>query len=563
MKFRGRAKREDSEKGAVIPIVALSLTFLMAATALSVDIGRLAARTRDLQSVADLAALDGARLLDGRSELALYPAVESAVADSADRNDFAGGLAVDLGCFDRPTSTWDTGCARPDSVRVTATDDVPFYFQAGTKTTSRTGTAQRDPWVDFSIGSLEAGIDPDLSSPITVTRKVEILNVVIDAFFEVGLPDVVDVNIDLVGYQGLAAADILLGDLAAELGFGSPDEMLASEVSAEDVVVAMVDILDAQGNTAAAEALDSFATDIDNNTELDLGELFELSSGNGSAADASVSALDLLVGGAQVVNGVNFVDTAFTGAIGPVQISNLDLVVVENPVRVPQARVGDVARTSQMRASMVLEIPLDLGLAGLLPPVEPLPVPTDPLPLEPLPPPPTLPTVVRLPIVVEMAAAKAEITGITCKEPFIDSETAMRVFTDAFRIQIGEVTDLATFDPLVTPAELFSGVTGGASLNLADHVEDIDPPFIGPYNDDNTRRVYGHGAPAVMDELLAKLTTSLGSDLTAQLQAALAGVLPDLDTELFGPLFEIGGVGLGGADVTAHRLECLTPKLVD
>src|SRR5713101_3327400 len=74
------------QKGAVLPLVALCLTTLVVATALSVDIGRETAENRDLQKLADAVAIDTSRAVTGSSDAVVRTSTDKAFADSAARN---------------------------------------------------------------------------------------------------------------------------------------------------------------------------------------------------------------------------------------------------------------------------------------------------------------------------------------------------------------------------------------------------------------------------------------------------------------------------------------------
>jgi uncharacterized membrane protein len=86
-------RRGRDDRGVVIPIVALSLTFLMLMTAFTVDLGRLMVTSRQVQSVADVTSLDLVRQLDGRTvaQIQADPNWTTAVADTRARNNFSAG----------------------------------------------------------------------------------------------------------------------------------------------------------------------------------------------------------------------------------------------------------------------------------------------------------------------------------------------------------------------------------------------------------------------------------------------------------------------------------------
>src|SRR4051794_38822475 len=97
------AKKHKDDRGAVMMITALSLGFIIIATAFTIDLGRLMLRTRDMQAVADVVALDRARSINGRS----VPTIQSdagwqaELSQSAQRNNSpANKIVYTLGPLD-------------------------------------------------------------------------------------------------------------------------------------------------------------------------------------------------------------------------------------------------------------------------------------------------------------------------------------------------------------------------------------------------------------------------------------------------------------------------------
>ena len=81
-----RDLRRD-ERGVMLPIVAISMVALIGATSLTIDVGRLANRQRDLQAVADVVALDAAGALVGADLPTLVAGdFDDTLVESAERN---------------------------------------------------------------------------------------------------------------------------------------------------------------------------------------------------------------------------------------------------------------------------------------------------------------------------------------------------------------------------------------------------------------------------------------------------------------------------------------------
>src|SRR3954454_16667753 len=99
----------QDDRGAVLPIVALSLAVLMVMTAFSVDIGRQMMRRREAQGSADVIALDLARLVDGRSKYNIEhdAAWAQTRRDAAARNHFPEpGVTAELGHWNEAAQTF-------------------------------------------------------------------------------------------------------------------------------------------------------------------------------------------------------------------------------------------------------------------------------------------------------------------------------------------------------------------------------------------------------------------------------------------------------------------------
>lgn len=161
LRSRLHDRRRRSERGAVMPIVALVVTTLMIATAFGVDHGRITTNRRNLQKIADLAALDAVREVDGGTTAELRPEVESAVALSAFRNEFvedantvtfANGISHLGGdkTIEYVMGRYDTGAQTftataddeiPNSVRVFMTEGFDYAFQPGGKVSTMKATA--------------------------------------------------------------------------------------------------------------------------------------------------------------------------------------------------------------------------------------------------------------------------------------------------------------------------------------------------------------------------------------------------------------------------------------
>ncbi len=136
---------------AVLPFVALSMVVLIGSTALAVDIGQVTNSNRNLQTIADVVALDTARAVTGSNtatQLAAAVATD-AIAAAARNNLTQPQLTVEVGTFSSTNAFTSqatviedgvvkvvTSTGVPTAVRVTAEDSVKFAFRQSSGATA-------------------------------------------------------------------------------------------------------------------------------------------------------------------------------------------------------------------------------------------------------------------------------------------------------------------------------------------------------------------------------------------------------------------------------------------
>lgn len=363
-----RVRRRD-ESGIVAVVVALVTCFtLLPLAAFAVDIGVQRVARRDMQAVADMVALDLARDLDGRSYAQLYPGLQARADRSAARNHHAGDPAVisaELGTVDPAAYdpldqdahftpiTSDAGGV-PNAVRVTATTSVAFSLAGGRGGASRSAIAQAGT-ACFKLGSYALGLN-SASSPL--------LNALIGGALGVGV----------LGYTGLANANVSLLGLAAELGAGTTQELVdLDNLSLGDLYLAAARVLAEEGgDTADITLLNQLASlNIGSLPRIAFGDLISLQPGADAALDTSVNLLDLVATSAFVANGENAlaIPNLTVGVPGIASVTG-SLKIIQSPQqacgRVNQA----VASTSQVKLEVALTLApvnvLNILLLGLV-----------------------------------------------------------------------------------------------------------------------------------------------------------------------------------------------------
>jgi len=354
--------RRSSEAGVVAVVVALVTCFVMIPiAALAVDLGVQRVARRDMQAVADVVALDLARQLDGRTWSQLHGHLDEWAEKSAERND--SGVArptvtavlgtVDPAHYDpaAPDSyftpiTSDSG-GIPSAVRVTAVGRVDFSIHGGSGAVVRTAIASSDSSACFKLGSYALSLS-SANSPL--------LNLLIgDAL-----------NVSAVSYTGLANANVSLLGLAAELGVGTTDELLALDnLSLGQLYLAAAHVLQKQGGeTADVTLLNNLASlGLGSLPHIRFGDLIALQPGDDAALGASVNLLDLVATSAFIANGTNAL------AVPNLSVSVPGLASVTGSLKViegPQMACGGVGVTKAHTAQVKLHLTITLEPLNLL-----------------------------------------------------------------------------------------------------------------------------------------------------------------------------------------------------
>ncbi|MGH9281377.1 MAG: hypothetical protein ACRD0S_00405 [Acidimicrobiales bacterium] len=581
---RALARRLRPENGTMLVIASAAMVATLAATALAVDIGRGVAVKRDLQADADIAALDSVRALGNRKgEGGLSPQAlaERLAEESLDRNGFDTGgegnsWSVELGVVDPVTRVFtlaDQSLA--SAVQVTLTTPISWAFQPGGRTYTARGIARAgtpneqcqgvcdddddddDPDPGDDDDECEGACDAAGIAAGSFLARVDTSGGMLKSLFGRFLNG----NVTLVGYQGIASGSVSLGQLRAELGFGTIDELLTTKVTARNFLAAMVNVLHNKGDAPSVQAatdLANLALAADSNLDLRLADLVKVVQGaEGAAASAEINALQLAMMVAEVANGQHAVDIALTtqnlaGPLGsllsPLGGNTLTLKVIEAPQIAfgPPGRDshGDwqtQVRTAQIRAQVHLR-PLGTLAGGL----------------------------VDVPIYLESASATAALRSITCRDPLDTSTVVVDSHAEAVKVAVGEVTNInASGSVKVKDATildlLLTDVKGGGEVSLAG--SDGRLSFDGPFDWSNTQTIGSttldvgrllEARPITLSVLGAPLGGVAGSVL-----GLLNPILDAIDQGLIDNLLASLGVSIGGADVTAWALDCTSaPVLV-
>jgi uncharacterized membrane protein len=353
-------RRGRDDRGAVLLLIALVLPVLIVMTAFAVDLGRQRSIRRTMQARADIIALDLARLIDGRTvgQIEADSATEAAVVASAARNEverskitYRFGHWVDTGNsgFFEPLA--DTTMA--EAVEVRAQDEIDYFFRPGSGRADRSAVAENQAVATFGVGSKLASVN---------TSQAQLLNGLLNGALDTNLA------LSAATYQGLVGSTVNINELASEMGFGSPEEMADANVSAQDLYLASAQVLERDGQTAAASIFESIGAGTDADAVVDMGQVFDFSAGGGRspATETSIDAFNLLTGSAYAVNGTN------TIAIPGVDLNLLNFANTSTSLEVIQKAqfitgpVGTSVSTQQATMALAQTIDTPPTIAGLV-----------------------------------------------------------------------------------------------------------------------------------------------------------------------------------------------------
>ncbi|QWC85442.1 hypothetical protein KLP28_01255 [Nocardioidaceae bacterium] len=360
-------------------MVGILMSLIVLAASFAVDLGMQRVLRSDLQALADVAALDAARLLDGRTagEIRLGTGtpdpLDDVLADSVARNDTTIGDTPELeGRLVRLTE--DTlgavvpvvdGAGNvvevdddevPDAVQVVASGVVGFVFSTARGGAARTSLASATTFACFRIGSFAAALRSGDSSVIGV--------------FNAMISDALGVNLKAVGYDGLLNSSIGLGELATELGAGTAEELAALDaLDVGDLFGAYATVLGRNGLVYAQGQMAQLAGQVTSGLTVNLGDI--LSAGDGSALAGTVNAVDLLGSvalgvKALVSDGNNFLKTGVAWSAPHVANGEIALRAIEAPQQAC-GPIGSTASTAQVafNADLSFNLPNKLSLAEL------------------------------------------------------------------------------------------------------------------------------------------------------------------------------------------------------
>ena len=406
---RVRIRRQS---GSVATLGALWLMIAVICLA-TIDIGNVFWQKRELQKIADLAALAGA---SGPLSTFCDPSESSAARVSATSNGLLAGtlFSANVGKWTPSAvsgssdgfSLTDKNSKEANACKVSAKKVVPFLFIFSFK--------------DNLARSVDAtAIAKQLPQLAKITIRSTLLNIdTNESILEPLLNGLLGsaVKIDAVGWKGLAGSDIdllrYINLLSTNLKVGNYEELLKTDVSVEFLLKAMIDLLE-QESTAHTQilVLENLLSAVKvKPVTVKLAELLNLSTGLSDAAlKTGLNALDLASALVFLSNSKNAVDANITV---PSLLSIVDAKINIRVIEPPQWAIGNpasdsiIAKTSQVRLGIVTNANL-LGLAEL-----------------------------KLMLFVDVGSGSANVEGFSCASP--NKELRIGVASGALNLYTGK-----------------------------------------------------------------------------------------------------------------------------
>lgn len=551
---RDRTLTRRHQRGAAAVFAAIWMVAAIVCIGLVIDLGRLYLEQRKMQQVANVAALDSARVASGciapvadRLQAASSEAQVSVVrngGDSAWLSD--GGIRVGQ----RQTGEDSlrrfvaTPAERAFAVEVALSQPmpsrlVPMFAGEAAGTLRVRAHAEQLPQARVHVGTYLASVtNPDVVGP-TLCALMACSG---------------ELNISALGYQGLIDTNLPLADLlpGPPVGETVPD-FLDQPMTVPGLLQILADALRVNGDPAVATTVETIAAASNTVQSVAPAEFFDLTEGMESAlTGTTVNAWEFVLGTLEQAASGNPVvvnlDDALSQLGVPVQLGNNTVTVrVPNGDITQQGAAGfdesGQPRTAAFGAQVQAEFQFEL--------------------------PPILGQPVRLSLFTELARAEAELVDVRCASRQNDRhEVVVDARSGVSRMGIGTYTDIAN-STAVEPVTVLELTLLGQPIQIqASAIADVGQAQYERYVFDrfgreNRERIgvspseaVGGALSSVVGNLQLTVTGIPGGLLGTQIQGLLQGVLAQLTPLLTGVLAQLDGIvvdslgaNLGGADV--------------
>jgi|CXWL01.1.fsa_nt_gi uncharacterized membrane protein len=537
--------------GGVSILTAASIGAMVMAGALAVDVGFLYLKSRQLQGVADLAAISAASQLEN---------AQRAAEDTVHANTWGGRVRVDvtLGEYQpdpnrAPAQRFDRAGPR-NAAQVRLSGRAPLFFgrlivRDGALPVTRSATAAQTELAAFEIGSrllsLRGGIANQVLGGLTGSN----------------------VNLSVMDYNALLSADVDLFTFVdalrtnARVNAATFDEALDARIQAGDALDAIADQLEARRDPAAA-GMRQMANAAERTGAIDgLSELIDLGPyGDQDLAMAAesarvrVRAMDLANAILQIAGGERQVQLDLGAQVPGLARTRVWLAIGERPNQSPWLAITNdnqiILRTAQVRLYVEAETTTALAAVAR----------------------------VRIPILVEAASAEARLNDIQCGYDERDRRVTLDVSPSVGMLALADI-DLNQLDnfrreltlrradlvrlPLIT-------ATGAARVDIGGHQwqqvvfrgEEIRTGIVKTVATRDIARATVSSLLGNLDLNVRVVGLGLGvGPVTNAIRPALTTAAAPLDGLING-LTDLLGVHVGEADVRVNGLRCDGAALV-
>ncbi|MCA8241125.1 TadG family pilus assembly protein [Burkholderia sp. AU32262] len=248
----GTIRRASRQRGA-FSVMAIIATLIAITTLGAIGVGNLFYQRRDVQRIADMAALAAVQRMDDACSQPTATATSNAQSNGLNASN---GDTINIEC-----GRWDTsanpapsyyaaatsGTTQLNAAKVIVTRQVPFFFVGPPQTVSAVSTARSTNIDTFSVGATLAALGgvgcADGSAP--ASGNPGLVNGLIGALLGANL------NLNIASYQALACTNVTVGDLVVAAGVGTVDQLLALKLTLPQLIQLMVN---AATKTAIANA---------------------------------------------------------------------------------------------------------------------------------------------------------------------------------------------------------------------------------------------------------------------------------------------------------------------
>lgn len=577
MPFGKGRRRRRREEGAVAVFVALTLAFVILPLAgLAVDLGMQRIARSDMQTVADLTATDMARALGSGTTPTNAMATASAARDAGVMG-AAPTLQVFLGYIaQNPPATFissqSRGCggspydsyfapvpagSTPNAVVVTASNQVSFAFNPGSGGTCRSAVAMVNSRPCFSLGSYAARVNTG------------------DASLLAPLNGIFGLNLSLLSYQNIAGAYVTLAQLAADSHFGTATQLLTGSITVSNLVLATINVLQAQdptGNAAAITALNSVLTVTAALPPISLPNLLNVSPTDTAAMATRFSVLDLVAGSVLLAERQHAVSipNLWANVAGTGETSDANLYIQQGASKAcglpGQASASNSQLNGYVNFNQMNSPSINIGVANLKTGIGSGQFTADVAPAQ------GLLVAPPAPVCGAGTAANPTTFSVQVSSALASAQLALQLpVTGAVSIVgLGLVNLNLTVDVTVATVK----PAGGTVVNLS-----IPPNDTTPVSTGSSVRLDPTTASTTLDASssanVAGIPVSLSNPLLAStLSSVINGVngtfvpktvnplVGNINTMLTGPVADLLGLEIGGADVYAIPTACDSPALV-